>query len=41
MSEPQVWLAAFRPQPIHAYLDETVRRFGDRPAMDFLGKGWT
>jgi long-chain acyl-CoA synthetase len=41
VSEPQVWLAAFRPQPIHAYLDETVRRFGDRPAMDFLGKGWT
>ena len=41
MSEPQVWLAAFRPQPIHTYLDDTVRQFGHRPAIDFLGKGWT
>lgn len=41
MSEPQVWLAAFRPQPVHTYLDAAVRAHGDRPAVDFLGKGWS
>ncbi|WP_293723720.1 long-chain fatty acid--CoA ligase [Stappia sp.] len=41
MSEPQVWLAAFRPQPLHTYLDEAVRAHGDRPAVDFMGKGWS
>jgi long-chain acyl-CoA synthetase len=41
VSEPQVWLAAFRPQPIHTYLDDAVRRHGDRPAIDFLGKGYS
>lgn len=41
VSEPQVWLAAFRPQPMHTYLDTAARDHGRRPAMDFLGKGWT
>jgi long-chain acyl-CoA synthetase len=29
------------PGPVFATLDETVRRFGGRPAIDFLGKHWT
>lgn len=31
----------FTPRALPAYFDDTVRRFGDRPAVDFLGKGWT
>ncbi|MCA1242503.1 long-chain fatty acid--CoA ligase [Stappia stellulata] len=41
MTDAQEWLADFHPKPLHAYLDATVREFGNRPAMDFLGKGWS
>ena len=41
MTDPQAWLATFNPRPLHTYLDDTVDTFGDRPAIDFLGKGWT
>jgi long-chain acyl-CoA synthetase len=30
----------FTPEPAFQMLDETVRRFGGRPAIDFLGKHW-
>jgi long-chain acyl-CoA synthetase len=30
----------YKPRPAFDMLDETVRRFGDRPAIDFLGKHW-
>jgi long-chain acyl-CoA synthetase len=30
----------FTPEPAFAMLDEAVRRFGHRPAIDFLGKTW-
>ncbi|SDU25595.1 long-chain fatty acid--CoA ligase [Stappia sp. ES.058] len=41
MTDAQDWLADFHPKPLHAYLDASVRDFGARPAMDFLGKGWS
>ena len=31
----------FTPRPMADYLDETVRVFADRPALDFMGKVWT
>jgi long-chain acyl-CoA synthetase len=30
-----------KPVPVPELLDETVRRYGKRPAMDFLGRRWT
>lgn len=30
-----------KPGPVFEVLDETVRQFGGRPAIDFLGKHWT
>ena len=30
----------YNPRPVFAVLDDAVRRFGDRPAIDFLGKHW-
>lgn len=41
MTETQAWLATFSPKPVHSYLDEAIRDHGSRPAMDFLGRGWT
>ncbi|MBA5777742.1 long-chain fatty acid--CoA ligase [Stappia sp. F7233] len=41
MDDVQAWLDTFKPRPIHKYLDEAVTRHGDRPAIDFLGKGWS
>ncbi|NRG17958.1 long-chain fatty acid--CoA ligase [Rhizobiales bacterium] len=41
MNETEAWLATFRPRPLHEYIDEAVSRFADRPAVDFLGRGWT
>ncbi|MXN63658.1 AMP-binding protein [Stappia sp. GBMRC 2046] len=41
MNDTEAWLKAFRPRPLHEYIDEAVSRFADRPAVDFLGKGWT
>ncbi|WP_319775630.1 long-chain fatty acid--CoA ligase [Breoghania sp.] len=31
----------FTPRPMPEYLDDAVRLFADRPALDFMGKGWT
>ncbi len=31
----------YTPVPAYQPLDEALRRFGDRPAIDFLGKHWT
>lgn len=41
MDENEAWLEAFKPMPISDYLDQTVEKFADRPAMDFMGKVWT
>lgn len=41
MNDTEAWLASFKPRPVHEYLEEAVRRHADRPAMDFLGKGWS
>ncbi|MBO6755926.1 MAG: long-chain fatty acid--CoA ligase [Roseibium sp.] len=41
MSTVEEWVAGFTPRPVHEYLEETIRTFGDRPAMDFMGKVWT
>ncbi len=41
MDENEAWLKAFKPMPISDYLDQTVEKFADRPAVDFMGKGWT
>jgi long-chain acyl-CoA synthetase len=30
----------FKPAPAYEMLNEAVRRFGDRPAIDFLGRRW-
>ncbi len=45
------WLKAYPPgvdwhggipdEPVHRLLDDAARRFGDRPCLDFLGKGYT
>jgi long-chain acyl-CoA synthetase len=35
------WQAEFPEQPLYQFLEDSVRRFGDRPALDFLGKGHT
>ena len=41
MTTAEEWRGAFRPRPVHEYLDDTIRAFGDQPAADFLGKVWT
>ncbi|WP_417670778.1 long-chain-fatty-acid--CoA ligase [Roseibium sp.] len=41
MTTAEEWCEAFKPRPVHEYLDETVKTYGDRPAADFLGKVWT
>ncbi|NCC21573.1 MAG: long-chain fatty acid--CoA ligase [Alphaproteobacteria bacterium] len=35
------WYADTTGRPVYAMLAETARRFGDRPALDFLGRKWT
>ncbi|MEJ8474791.1 long-chain-fatty-acid--CoA ligase [Roseibium algae] len=35
------WREAFKPRPVHGYLEDTIQAFGDRPAADFMGKVWT
>jgi long-chain acyl-CoA synthetase len=35
------WHMLIEPEPVFAMLDETVRKFGDRPAFDFLDKKYT
>ncbi len=41
MATAEEWCRAFTPRPVHEYLEETVKTYGDRPAADFLGKVWT
>lgn len=41
MTTAEEWTAAFRPRPVHEYLEASVAEFGARPAADFMGKGWT
>lgn len=41
MTTAEDWIEAFKPRPIYDYLRETVERFGDRPAVDFMGRVWT
>ena len=35
------WQAEFPAQPLYQFLEDSIRRFGDRPALDFLGKGYS
>src|SRR5690349_1525402 len=35
------WEASFPDMPVYALLDESVRRFPERPALDFLGKKYS
>lgn len=41
MTTAEEWRSAFKPRPVHDYLEDTVREFGDRPAIDFLGRVWS
>lgn len=41
MTTAEEWNAAFRPRPVHEYLETTVSNFGGSPAADFMGKVWT
>ncbi|WP_430511736.1 long-chain-fatty-acid--CoA ligase [Pannonibacter phragmitetus] len=41
MAKVEEWVAAFRPRPLHEYLEETVASYGKTVAADFLGKTWT
>ena len=41
MATAEEWRSAFTPRPVHDYLEDTVRKFGDRPAIDFLGRVWS
>lgn len=41
MTAAEEWATAFEPRPVHQYLDDTVAEFGNNPAIDFMGKGWT
>jgi long-chain acyl-CoA synthetase len=39
---PEVdWHARFGDEPVYHLLEASVRRFGDRPCLDFLGKGYS
>jgi long-chain acyl-CoA synthetase len=35
------WHARFVEEPVYQLLEESVRRFGDRPCLDFLGKRYS
>ncbi len=35
------WHARFADEPVYRLLEDSVRRFGDRPCVDFLGKGYS
>ena len=41
MTTAEEWNAAFKPRPVHEYLETTVAQYGTRPACDFMGKVWT
>ncbi|GAA0773738.1 long-chain fatty acid--CoA ligase [Roseibium denhamense] len=41
MTTAEEWNAAFNARPVHEYLETTVKKFGGRPAVDFMGKGWS
>jgi len=35
------WHASFAQEPLYRLLEDSVRRFADRPCLDFLGKGYS
>ncbi|MEO1112616.1 MAG: long-chain fatty acid--CoA ligase [Pseudomonadota bacterium] len=41
MTTAEEWNAAFKPRPVHEYLETTVSNFGGSPAADFMGKVWS
>ncbi len=41
MKSAEEWNAAFEPRLLHEYFDQAIKEYGDRPAVDFLGKLWT
>lgn len=41
MTTVEEWNVAFKPRPLHEYLEQSVITYGDHPAIDFLGRGWT
>ncbi|WP_040439327.1 long-chain-fatty-acid--CoA ligase [Roseibium aggregatum] len=41
MTTAEEWNAAFKPRPVHEYLETTVAQYGARPACDFMGKTWS
>jgi long-chain acyl-CoA synthetase len=41
MTTAEEWNAAFKPRPVHEYLETTVAHYGARPACDFMGKTWS
>ncbi|MEO0976404.1 MAG: long-chain fatty acid--CoA ligase [Pseudomonadota bacterium] len=41
MTTAEEWNAAFKPRPVHEYLETTVANFGGSPAADFMGKVWS
>ncbi|WP_049792561.1 long-chain-fatty-acid--CoA ligase [Polymorphum gilvum] len=41
MTTAEEWCAAFTARATHEYLEDAVRSFPGRPAVDFLGKAWT
>ena len=41
MTTAEEWTEAFKARPVHEYLETTIAQFGNRPAMDFMGKGWS
>jgi long-chain acyl-CoA synthetase len=35
------WHARFEERPLYRFLEESVARYGDRPCLDFMGKGYS
>ncbi|HZB92856.1 MAG TPA: AMP-binding protein [Stellaceae bacterium] len=35
------WFARFAEEPLHQLLEDSARRFADRPCLDFLGKRYS
>ncbi|WP_310619183.1 long-chain-fatty-acid--CoA ligase [Flexibacterium corallicola] len=41
MTSVEEWNSSFKARPIGEYLDEALKNYSSRPAMDFMGKGYT
>ncbi|WP_068085791.1 long-chain-fatty-acid--CoA ligase [Polycladidibacter stylochi] len=39
--QAEEWVQKFSPRPLCSYLDDTISRFADKPATDFMGKKLT